>query len=68
MHITVQTIYDIQCLIVQLIGYINSPTEPEFLALQYGMEYLMHLQHEPIMYSRNNILKTNEIPHKFSLN
>ena len=44
-----------------LSGYINVPTEPVFIALRHGMEYLMHNQHEPIIYSRKNIFKTNYI-------
>ena len=43
-----------------LIGYINDPTEPEFLALGHGMEYIMNHTHEPIIYARKNISKTNE--------
>ena len=37
MYITVQTRYDIQYLTMQLSGYMNAPTEAEFLALKYGM-------------------------------
>ena len=51
-HITVQTFCDIKYLIMRLSGYINYPTEPEFLALRHGMEYIMHHSHEPIMYPR----------------
>ena len=47
-----------------LSGYMNAPTEPEFLALRHGMEYHMCHPHEHIMYSRNNIFKANEIPLK----
>ena len=53
MHITVQTCYDIQYLIMHLIGYINYPTEPAFIDLRHGMEYHMHHPHEPIIDSRN---------------
>ena len=60
MHITVQTRYDIQYLIMRLSGYINAPTEPAFLALRHGMEYFMYQPHEPITYSRNNVFKLNE--------
>ena len=58
MHITVQTRYDTQYLTMQLSGYINAPTEPAFLDLKHGKEYLMHNLHETIMYSRNKIHKT----------
>ena len=37
MHITFQTCYDLQYLIMPLSGYINAPTEPAFLVLKYGM-------------------------------
>ena len=43
----------------------NSPTQPEFIAIRHGMEYLMHQPHEPIIYSTKNILKLNEIPNQF---
>ena len=49
-HITVKTIYDLQYLTLRLSRYMNAPTEPAFLALKHGMEYLMHHPHEPIMY------------------
>ena len=42
----------------------NSPTEPAFLDLINGMKYLIHHPHEPIMYSGNKILITNESPHQ----
>ena len=29
------------------------------------MKYIMHQPHEPIMYSRNNIFKLNDIPHQY---
>ena len=45
-------------------GYMNAPIEPNFLALKHGMEYLMHHPHEPIMYSRNKIHRTDKIPHQ----
>ena len=38
--------------------------ETYFLSPKHGMEYFMHHPHEPIMYSRNNIYKTEEIPHQ----
>ena len=31
-------------------GYVNLLTEPVFLALKHGIEYIMHHTHEPIMY------------------
>ena len=62
MHITVQTSYDLQYLTICLSVYMNTPTEPTFLALVHGMEYLMHHPHEPIMYSRKKIHRTDEIP------
>ena len=62
MYITVKTWYDIQYLTVCLSGYMNAPTERAFLSLRHGMEYHMHHPHEPIMYSRKNILKLNESP------
>ena len=43
----------------------NAPTEPELIDLRHGMEYIMNPQHEPIMYSRKNILKINDIPLQF---
>ena len=49
-HITAQTSYDIQYLTMRLSGYMNAPTEPAFLSLKHGMEYLIHHPHEPIMY------------------
>ena len=64
MHITFQTCYDLQYLTMHLSGYINAPTEPVFLALKRGMEYLMHHSHELIMYPINKIHSTDEIPHQ----
>ena len=64
MHITVQTRYDLQYLTTRLRGFINAPTKLSFIALKHGMEYHMHHPNEPIMYSRNNINKNEEIPHK----
>ena len=52
MHTTVQTRYDIQYLTMRLSGYMNAPTEPAFISLKHGMEYLMYHPHEPIMYPR----------------
>ena len=54
-HITVQTRYDLQYLTMRLSGYMNAPTEPAFIALKHGMEYIMHHTHEPIIYSRKKI-------------
>ena len=64
MHVTVKTCYDIQYLTMHTSGYMNSPTEPDFIALKHDKEYLMHHPNEPIMYSRNKIHKTEEIPHQ----
>ena len=50
---------------MRLSDYINDPTEPEFLSLLHGMEYIIRRPHEPIIYSRKNIFKPNEIPHQF---
>ena len=41
MHITVQTRYDLHYLIMRFSGYMNAPTEPAYLALKHGVEYLM---------------------------
>ena len=49
MHTTVQTQYDPQYLIMRLSGCMNAPTEPAFLALKHGMEYLMKHPHEIIV-------------------
>ena len=43
----------------------NAPTEPAFLSLRNGMEYLLHHPHEPIIYSRKKIFKLNEILHQY---
>ena len=48
-YTTVQTCYDLQYLTVYLSGYVKYTTEPYFLALKHGMEYLMHHPHYPIM-------------------
>ena len=61
MHLTVQTHYDIQCLTIELGVYMNPPTEPLFISLRHGMEYLMHHTREPIIYSRKNIFILNDI-------
>ena len=61
-HITFQTKYDIQYLTMRLSGYMNSPTEPAFIDLKHGMEYLMHHTHEPIMYSRKKIIELKRAP------
>ena len=63
MHITVQTCCDVQYITMRLSGYMNAPTEPAFLAIKHGMEHIMHHPHEPIIYSRNKIHRTEEIPH-----
>ena len=56
--------YDLQYLTILLSGYMNAPTEPAFIYLKHGMEYLMNHQHEPIMYPIKKIHRTEEIPHK----
>ena len=47
-----------------LSGYTNALTVTAFIALKHGMKYLMHHPHEPIMYSRKKIHRTEESPHK----
>ena len=42
---------------MRLSGYMNAPTDLDFLALRHGMENLMHHPHEPIVYSRNKYSK-----------
>ena len=64
MHITVQTHCDLQYLIMCLSGYMNAPTEPAFIYIKHGMEYLMHHPHEPIIYSRKKNHRTKDIPHQ----
>ena len=64
MHLTIQTSYDLEYLTMSLSGYMNSLTKHDLLDFRHGMEYLMHHAHEPIGYSINNILKTNESPHQ----
>ena len=49
--ITFQKHYDIKYLSMRLSGCTNDSEEP----LRHGTEYLMHHQHEPIMYSKNKI-------------
>ena len=49
MHITFQTCYDLQYIIMRISGYIIAPTEPDSISLNDGMEYHMNHQHEPIM-------------------
>ena len=44
--------------------YINAKKEPTFLLLRNGIEYLMYHPNEPIIYSRRNVFKLNEIPHQ----
>ena len=64
MHITRKTRYGLQYLTIQPSGYMNALTEPSFLALKHGMEYFMYHPHEPIMYSRKKIHKTEKSPHQ----
>ena len=64
MDITENTHYDLQYLTVCISGYMNDPTQPALLDIRYGMEYLMHHPHEPVMYSTNIFFKTNKIPYK----
>ena len=63
-HITVKTFYDLQYLTMHPSCYMNAPEEPDFLAIKNGTEYIIDHSHEPIMYSRNKIYKTDEIPHQ----
>ena len=63
-HITLQICYDIHCYTICLSGYMNAPEEPALIAIEYGMEYLIHHRHELIMYSRKKSYKTHEIPHQ----
>ena len=63
-HITVQTRYYLQYLTMVLVSYMKSLTEVSLLALNHGMEYLMHNPHEPIIYSRNKIYMNHEISHQ----
>ena len=63
-HVTSQTSYDLQYLTMHLSGYMNAPKEPAFLALKHGIEYLIHHPHEPIMYLRNKMHRTEYIPHQ----
>ena len=62
-QITVPTWYDIQYITRYLSSHMNATTSSAFLALIYGMEYLMHHHHQPMIYSRNNISKVIESPH-----
>ena len=64
MHTTVQNLHDLQYTPMRLSGYMNEPTEPGLLDPKHGMKYLMHHPHEPIMYSRKKIHRTEEIPHQ----
>ena len=64
MQITVQTRYVLQYITMRLSVYMNAPTEPEFIAIKNGMEYIMNYLHETIIYSRKKIYKTDEIPHQ----
>ena len=59
MNITAQTYYDLKYLTICLSRYINSRTEPSFLSLRNGMNYIMYNQHKLIIYPRKNIFKTN---------
>ena len=62
MHITIQTCYGLQYLIMRLSGYMNAPTEPAFLALKNGIEFLMRHPHEPIIYSRKKLMEQTKFP------
>ena len=64
MHNTVQTRSDLQYIIMSLSGYMNAPTEYDFIDIKHGMEYLMQHPHESIMYSIKKIYKTGETPHQ----
>ena len=66
MYRTFQNCYNIKYLAICLSGYMNVPTEPDFLALVHGIEYPMRHLHEPIMYPRKKIFETNESIHHFS--
>ena len=45
MKTTVQTCYDIQYITIRLSGYMNAPTEPEFIALKmsWNISYTIHM-------------------------
>ena len=43
----------------------NNPIESAFILLRHGMEYLIYQPNETIMYSRNNVIKLNEIPYQY---
>ena len=45
MQITVQNVCDLQYLTICLSGHMNKPTQPDFIALKHGMEYLMYHPH-----------------------
>ena len=47
---------------MRLSGYMDYPTKPYLIAIIYGMEYLMHHPHEPIMYTINKISQTTDSP------
>ena len=64
MHTTAQTCYNLQYLTMRLSGYMNALTEPEFIAIKHGMEYIMHHPYDPIMYPRKKIHITEDSPHK----
>ena len=64
MHITSQTLYDLQYLTMCLSGYNNAPVEPALLARTHGMEYIIHHPQKPIIYSWKKIHKTHESPHQ----
>ena len=49
---------------MRLSGYMNYLTELAFISLIHDMEYLMHHPHEPIIYSRKNTFKLNNIPYQ----
>ena len=42
----------------------NATTEPAFISLRHGMEYLMHHPHDPIIHSRKKVFKLNEISYQ----
>ena len=64
MNINVQTFYDLKYLTMLLSVYMNTPTEPDSIALKHGMEYIIHHPHEPIMYSGKKIYKNHERSHQ----
>ena len=63
-QITIQTRYDIQYITMRLSDYMNAPEEHAFIAFKHGMKYIIHHPHEPIMYSRKIIHRTDKTPHQ----